>query len=389
MASSALLRRSIVCGVFLLQGALAGAETVTFTAMVGDAKRVATVEVEDHDGVAYVRLGLVSRQFRGGFRLFPARAKIDLAESTAWIGINNTEVDASFGRFSLRHPALRHEGDVLMALSDTGPFFEKSFGLKVSQKGPDAPGTRPAGPSRGTVQDLEYMAEPETIELADLPQRVTRTRRIEVIVIDPGHGGEDDGVVGPSGLKEKDLAMATSAKLKAALEKALNVRVMLTRRQDINTPIAVRANAAGLQRADLFISIHAGASQSASAHGFELFLPDEEAFAEALALRPVGERVLDRRDPRHIAAQSLAIASAVADALKQTAEAKNRGIRTARCRATGNLTVPGFLIEVGCLTNAAEEALLQDEAYQAKLAEGLAQGISNYVTGNTGTVGNE
>ena len=375
--------------MFLLQSTLASAGTVTFTAEMGEAKRVATVEVEDHGGVAYVRLGQLARQFRGGFRLLPARAKIDLAESTAWIGINDTEVDASFGRFSLRHPVLRYEGDALMALSDAGPFFEKAFGLKVSQKSPEPPEAHTTTAGRGTVRELADSADPETIELADLPQRFTHTRRVEVIVIDPGHGGQDDGVVGSAGLKEKDLAMATSAKLKAALEKALNVRVMLTRRQDINTPVAIRANAAGLQRADLFISIHAGASQSASAHGFELFLPDEQSFKEALALRPVGERVLDRRDPARIAAQTLAIASAVADAVQQTTEAENRGIRKTRCRVTGNLTAPGFLIEIGCLTNAAEEALLQDEAYQAKIAEGLAKGIGNYLKGTTGTMANE
>ena len=66
------------------------------------------------------------------------------------------------------------------------------------------------------------------------------------IFIDPGHGGEDAGVTGPGGLKEKDLTMAVSAKLKAALERELNVTVTLTRRQDHNTPITVRADEEGI-----------------------------------------------------------------------------------------------------------------------------------------------
>src|SRR4051812_13408869 len=81
--------------------------------------------------------------------------------------------------------------------------------------------------------------------------------RAPVVVIDPGHGGFQDGAIGPQSLKEKALALALAARIRAALEKGLGAQVALTREGDSSVHLADRVAFANARRPDLFISIHA------------------------------------------------------------------------------------------------------------------------------------
>src|SRR5207249_7664894 len=93
----------------------------------------------------------------------------------------------------------------------------------------------------------------------DLPGAAP-TSPIRTMAIDAGHGGEDQGVVGPGGAKEKDLTLAVARRLKTAVETRLGIRVLLTRDDDRNIAIDERTAAANHNKADLFVSLHANAS---------------------------------------------------------------------------------------------------------------------------------
>src|SRR6185436_4314173 len=101
-------------------------------------------------------------------------------------------------------------------------------------------------------------ATPTTPELP--PALTNPSSRLRTITIDPGHGGNDEGVHGTNGAKEKDLVLAVSRRAKAAIESRLGVRVLLTREDDRNVPIDERTAIGNNNKADLFVSIHANAS---------------------------------------------------------------------------------------------------------------------------------
>ena len=88
----------------------------------------------------------------------------------------------------------------------------------------------------------------------------SRVSAIRTIAIDPGHGGDDEGVKGAGGTKEKDLTLAVARRVKAAIEARLGIRVLLTRDDDRNVPLDERTAMANNNKADLFISLHANAS---------------------------------------------------------------------------------------------------------------------------------
>src|SRR4029079_6344150 len=94
---------------------------------------------------------------------------------------------------------------------------------------------------------------------------------IRTVAIDPGHGGEDDGVKGPAGTREKDITLSIARRVKAILEARLGVRVLLTREDDRNVPIDERTAMANNNKVDLFISLHANASLRRNAAGLAIF----------------------------------------------------------------------------------------------------------------------
>ena len=110
--------------------------------------------------------------------------------------------------------------------------------------------------------------------------------------MDAGHGGEDEGARGAGGTKEKDLTLAVARRLKSAIETRLGIRVLLTRDEDRNIPVDDRAAMANNNKADLFISLHAGASLRPRASGAAIFYAAFDKDAEEQARASLGtERV--------------------------------------------------------------------------------------------------
>src|SRR5690606_29155152 len=115
------------------------------------------------------------------------------------------------------------------------------------------------------------------------PSTPSRRKRMVTIALDPGHGGEDPGAIGKSGLREKDVVLRIARQLKALIDDQPNMRAYLTRDDDYFVPLHVRVQKARRVRADLFISIHADAWIKPSASGSSVFALSQRGASSAQA----------------------------------------------------------------------------------------------------------
>ena len=225
---------------------------------------------------------------------------------------------------------------------------------------------------------------------------LTRVLGLKVgrIVIDPGHGGSDTGTIGPSGLKEKDLVLSLSKRLKILLEERLGTDVVLTRDTDKFVPLEQRTAIANQLGADLFISVHANSSKIRQVSGVETFFLNltSNAAEREVASR---ENASSQRNIRELEDLLKQIAlgdyneesNDLAQIVQQTlySEVKthhpilrNRGVKKAPFIVLINLNMPGILTEVGFISNPSEEKYFTGKQGQDQVAEALYKGIEKY-----------
>ena len=220
-------------------------------------------------------------------------------------------------------------------------------------------------------------------------------RRIKTIVIDPGHGGKDPGAVGRYGLKEKDVVLDISKRLKKILS-GNGIKVILTRTRDIFIPLWKRADIANRKKADFFISMHANAFRKRRVRGFEAYFLSEATDDIARAQEAAENRAirfekssLDRYNPDAntiacdlVLYEQKKVSSQLAEYICKSARKKlyirNRGVKSARFHVLKNTDMPAVLVEVGFISNKKEEKLLKSPSYRQKVAEAVARGILSY-----------
>jgi len=220
-----------------------------------------------------------------------------------------------------------------------------------------------------------------------------------VAVVDPGHGGEQEGALSPDGLREKDLALAIARRTAGKLKK-LGAKVILTRTGDIAVPLANRAAIANALRADLFVSIHMNsmptAEQRRHSEGVETyFLSADATDASATAVaarenadRIAGEPLADPEDPvagilsdledQATLEGSSHLAYAVHDRLVTALGAEDRGVKQAPFYVLAGARMPAVLLEVGFISHEAESHHLRDPAYQERIAQAIADGVAAF-----------
>jgi N-acetylmuramoyl-L-alanine amidase len=207
-----------------------------------------------------------------------------------------------------------------------------------------------------------------------------------VVAIDPGHGGSNLGAAAADGLVEKQVTLALARRLRARLEGAPGVRVVLCRDADVLVPIRARSRCAARAGADLFVSLHANATPAGVApgtqRGFELYvLPPEDVADEGLVAAlgaPAGEGVWSAHRARAAGETSLAAAAALDARLRAALGAGlARGVRQggAALDVLRGAGAPAVLVEVGFLDDQRDRPLLTTPAGQERLAEALAAGI--------------
>ena len=218
---------------------------------------------------------------------------------------------------------------------------------------------------------------------------------IKRIVIDPGHGGEDPGAVGPSGLKEKDVTLALAKMLAQKLRSRLGIEVILTREEDKFIPLIQRPAIANSKKADLFISIHTNASPDSKSCGIETyylnFTTDPEAMRVAALENAASDKSLsDLQDlikailVNTKLSESKMLAEKVQEELvkelnKYYPDTINRGVKYAPFLVLVGTRMPAILVEAGFISNPLEEKRLKDQQYLEMIAEGIAKGIEIYI----------
>jgi N-acetylmuramoyl-L-alanine amidase len=227
--------------------------------------------------------------------------------------------------------------------------------------------------------------------------------RLIVIALDPGHGGEDPGAIGPTGLREKDVVLAVALKLRDRLNSNPNIRVMMTRDGDFFVPLHERVRKARRVQADLFVSIHADAFITPQARGASVFalsqggasstaarwMADKENRADlvggvntvAVKDAEVMRAMLDMSTAAQIK-DSLKLGSEVLGQIGKVGRLHKKAVEQAGFAVLKAPDVPSILVETAFISNPEEEAKLRDPEYQTQLVEALATGIARYFAKN-------
>ncbi len=219
-----------------------------------------------------------------------------------------------------------------------------------------------------------------------------------VIMIDPGHGGEDPGAVGPSGTREKDVVLRISRQLKKLVDAEKNMKAYLTRDEDVFLPLGVRVAKARKIGADLFISVHADAVDNRTARGSSVFALSENGATSTMArLLAKTQNDADMIGGVKIAGKDKYLAHTLFD-LTQTATINDSlKLGKAVLGKMGGLNklhkekveqagfavlkapdIPSILVETAFISHPEEERKLVDPAFQQDMAEAIMSGVRTY-----------
>lgn len=176
-----------------------------------------------------------------------------------------------------------------------------------------------------------------------------------LIILDPGHGGKDEGAH-IQALYEKKLTLRTCYLTKKHLQD-LGYNVVMTRARDIYVSLPGRVEIANRRDNALFVSIHFNSSASPTAKGIEIYY------------HTVGQR----------ASHSKKLGSAILASLVKETACHSRGVRRGNFHVIRETTMPAVLVEAGFLTNPEERSEIAKQSYLDKIAKGIALGVDEYL----------
>ena len=224
-------------------------------------------------------------------------------------------------------------------------------------------------PLQGSVRESSEAISGETLP------------NIFTVVIDPGHGGEDEGAVGHTGLKEKDVTMRVCEILKEFIQERLGAEVIFTRQGDESRSIDERIAIANYSKANLFISIHVDASFDSEKTGSHVFYFD----SDYLNITP--RRLSQKKDQKIIPwdyvqlgfiQRSKALAETMKAGMDEQDLSENRGVKKAPLSLLKGIKMPAVMVTLGYISHPEEEIRLKDTVYLTGIAEGIFKGIEKY-----------
>jgi N-acetylmuramoyl-L-alanine amidase len=279
--------------------------------------------------------------------------------------------------------------------------FEASGLVQGVRLGKQKDGTR-------VVFDLEravhhrvfYLPEPFRLVVdlsVEAPGALSKPRDLRRVVLDPGHGGNDPGAIGPNGLCEKDVTLDIAHRAAPLLAREVSVSTLLTRDVDAYVPLDERAARANAFHADLFVSIHLNSSPNNSVRGVMTFVLDssKDATAAQIAARENSSTAAaaaelanslsriestDRRAASQLFAELLQRAAGAS--LRQGfADIEDHGVRSAGFYVLAGAAMPAVLFEGSFLSHPVEAARLNTEAYRQRLADAIVNAVRAYRDG--------
>lgn len=263
-----------------------------------------------------------------------------------------------------------------------------------------------AGRGSDMVEPTSTALLKPTLPDTTLPSKRGAAQHPIIIVIDPGHGGEDPGAHGQGGTLEKNVTLAIGRRVADKLNALDNVRAVLTRNADFFIPLAERVDKARRLNADLFVSIHADAFINPDAHGSSVFTLSEHGATSAAARwlaksennadlvggvnvgvkdRDLAKTLIDlsqtatNNDSRHLARNVLY-------QLADVNQLHHGSVEEAGFAVLKAPDIPSILVETAFISNPEEEKKLIDDSYQDQLASAIVAGIQRYFASDPATV---
>ncbi len=233
-----------------------------------------------------------------------------------------------------------------------------------------------------------------------------KTDRLIVVALDPGHGGEDPGAIGPGGTQEKNVVLQIAHRLRERLQDMViggnPVRVVMTRDADFFVPLQVRVEKARRVQADLFVSLHADAFYTPDPQGASVYALSERGASSAAArwmanqenksdqVGGINVKVNDAHVQRALfdmstTAQindSLKLGGALLGEIGRVGRLHKPRVEQASFAVLKAPDIPSILVETAFISNPQEEARLVDPAFQDRLAQALQRGITRYFAAN-------
>ncbi|MDH6593768.1 N-acetylmuramoyl-L-alanine amidase [Variovorax sp. TBS-050B] len=266
--------------------------------------------------------------------------------------------------------------------------------------------TPPAAPAPAATP-TRPAASPPPVAVARGGATASRTDRIIIVALDPGHGGEDPGAIGPNGTREKDIVLQIAHRLRDRINaSSVNgnpMRAFLTRDADFFVPLGVRVQKARRVQADLFVSIHADAFTTPAARGASVFaLSQSGASSSAARWLANKENEADKVGGVNVGNHEAQVQRALLD-MSTTAQINDSlklgGAMLGEIRGIGARLhkpqveqagfavlkapdIPSVLVETAFISNPEEESKLRSASYQEDLSDALMRGIQRYFAQN-------
>ena len=340
----------------------AGCATAPRRGAIGAALSSQIVKIE---GKRYIPLTIIAGYYQARCEWDPIARRADLIKENKtfafYVGMDYAAVNGKPER--LTSPAVFYEGGVAI-------------------------------PADFAIEEIgKVLGPPQAVRGVKPP--VTQKYLVRTVVIDPGHGGSDPGAIGRTGLKEKDIVLDISKRVKKQLNEN-GVDVVLTRDRDRFIPLEKRAQIANERDVDFFVSIHANAARLKGARGFEVYYLSNAIDDNARAVEAAENSFLkfedssfQRRNTDLEATiwdlvytenreESIELAKYIAKAVDASTSLHNRGVKSARFYVLKGVQMPAVLIEVGFISNPVEEKNLKDFSYRQAVASAIVKGILNY-----------
>ncbi|WP_311222885.1 MULTISPECIES: N-acetylmuramoyl-L-alanine amidase [unclassified Acidovorax] len=269
-----------------------------------------------------------------------------------------------------------------------------------------APGMAPAAPPPLVAAAPPSPPAPPTRPQPAAPAIARATDRLIIVALDPGHGGEDPGAIGPGGTREKDVVLKVAHLLRDRINATTvggnPMRAFLTRDADFFVPLGVRVEKARRVQADLFVSIHADAFTTPAARGASVFalsqggasstaarwLANKENQADLVGGlnvktqdQHVQRMMLDMSTTAQIN-DSLKLGTVLLGEIGGMARLHKPRVEQAGFAVLKAPDIPSVLVETAFISNPEEEAKLRTATYQQQLADALMRGITRYFAKN-------
>ena len=328
-----------------------------------------------------------------------AQARSDAARATALLTASVRQQASATVATSAPGPAAATATTVNVAAAGTANAASNSASPAAILAGQSTPAVVASAPVPAPAPTPALQDNPRPAMPSDASRVKMRAgMRPLVIAIDPGHGGQDPGAVGPTGKREKDITLAVARELARQVNATPGLKAYLTRDSDVFIPLPMRAQKARAAKADMFISIHADAAENRAATGSSVYvlstkgassqrarwLADKENAADLVGgVRlqqtegTLANVLLDLAQSGYMKASEDA-AGHVLGGLKRIGKNHKPNIERANFAVLRTSDMPAMLVETAFISNPDEERRLIDPAYQRQIAGAVLDGVHTF-----------